>query len=595
MAKKKLSESASLVSDAADRRSPTGRDSELRRQVERALYAHLALATGGLAADDYARAWWDWSLQICAKPDQQLALAQSAIEQTVDNVQFAMRAVAGQPLAHEYNIAEFASPTWNEWPYNVFARAYGNWTSWWQQALGAGSTIAGQNAGLMGFISRQMLDAASPANFLPTNPELLERTRAESGQNLIRGYRNWCEDLERTLSGGRPAGAERFEVGKEVAVTPGKVVFRNRLIELIQYSAQTPTVYAEPLLIVPAWIMKYYILDLSPQNSLVRYLVEQGHTVFMISWKNPTAAESNMGLEDYLQLGFREALQAVGAIVPDRKVHAVGYCIGGTLLAIAAAALRDAAGSQLASVSLLAALADFSDPGELSVFISPSQLAMLEGVMHAAGGLTSARMAAAFTLLRTKELLWKPAIDAYVRGIRPELNDLMAWNADGTRMPCRMHSEYLKRLYLKNELARGDFTVAGRSVALSELNMPMFVVGTETDHVAPWQSVYKIRGLTQSPDYTFLLTSGGHNGGIVSGPVNPRRRYRQMSWLNREEAPTPEEWARSASQQSGSWWPAWQQWLAAHSNPKRGSPPDIGNEKAGYPPLEDAPGQYVHE
>ena len=595
VAMKKPSESVSPVSDAAERRSPTGRDSELRRQIERAMYAQLALATGGLAADDYARAWWDWYLQISVKPDQQLALAQSAIEQTVDNVQFAMRAAAGQPLAHECEYKEFAGPTWNEWPYNVFARTYGNWASWWQQALGAGSKISGQNAGLMGFISRQMLDAASPANFLHTNPELLECTRAESGQNLVRGFRNWCEDLERTLSGGRPAGAERFEVGKEVAVTPGKVVFRNRLIELIQYSAQTPTVYAEPLLIVPAWIMKYYILDLSPQNSLVRYLVEQGHTVFMISWKNPTAAESNMGLEDYLQLGFREALQAVGAIVPDRKVHAVGYCIGGTLLAIAAAALRDAAGSQLASVSLLAALADFSDPGELSVFISPSQLAMLEGVMHAAGGLTSARMAAAFTLLRTKELLWRPATDAYIRGIRPALNDLMAWNADGTRMPCRMHSEYLNRLYLKNELARGEFTMAGRSISLSALNMPMFVVGTETDHVAPWQAVYKVRGLTQSSDYSFLLTNGGHNGGIVSGPVNPKRRYRQMSWLNREEAPTPEEWARSASQQPGSWWPAWQRWLVAHSSPERRSPPEIGNTKSGYPPLEDAPGQYVHE
>jgi polyhydroxyalkanoate synthase subunit PhaC len=592
---KKLSESASPARDATNRRSPTGRDSELRRQIERALYAQLALVTGGLAPDDYAQAWWEWYLQLTARPDQQLALAQSAIEQTVDTVQFAMRAAGGQRLAHERDNPEFGGATWNEWPFNVFARTYGNWASWWQQALGAGSEMSGRNADLMRFISRQMLDAASPANFLHTNPELLEYTRAESGQNLVSGFRNWCEDLERLLRGGRPAGAERFEIGKQVAVTPGKVVFRNRLIELIQYSAQTPSVHAEPLLIVPAWIMKYYILDLSPQNSLVRYLVEHGHTVFMISWKNPTAADSNVALDDYLQLGFREALQAVGAIVPDRKVHAVGYCIGGTLLTIAAAALRDTADPQLASLSLLASLADFSEPGELSVFISPSQLAMLEGVMYSAGVLSSARMAAAFTLLRAKELLWGPAIDAYVRGIRPELNDLMAWNADGTRMPCRMHSEYLNRLYLKNELARGEFTVAGHRIALSALHMPMFVVGTETDHVAPWQAVYKIRGLTQSPDYTFLLTSGGHNGGIVSGPVNSRRRYRQMSWRNGEEAPTPEEWARNASQQPGSWWPAWERWLAAHSSPKRGSPPAIGNRESGYPPLEDAPGHYVHE
>jgi polyhydroxyalkanoate synthase len=315
----------------------------------------------------------------------------------------------------------------------------------------------------------------------------------------------------------------------------------------------------------------------------------------MISWKNPTAADRDVGLDDYLQLGFREAFHAVGAIVPDRKVHAVGYCIGGTLLTIAAAALRGAAEPQLASLCLLASLVDFSEPGELSVFISPSQLAMLEGVMHGAGVLSSDRMAAAFTLLRTKDLLWGPAINTYVRGVRPEPNDLMAWNADGTRMPCRMHSEYLNRLYLKNELARGEFTVAGHRIGLSSLHAPMFVVATETDHVAPWQAVYKIRGLTQSTDYTFLLTGGGHNAGIVSGPVNPRRRYRKTTWLNRNETLSPEEWVQSASSHPGSWWPAWQSWLSAHSNPERTSPPGVGNTKAGYSPLEEAPGHYVRE
>ena len=591
---KKSSEPSAPVKDVEIRRSPIGTDSELRLQIERALYAQLALVTGGLAPDDYARAWWDWYLQVAAKPDKRLALAQSAIEKALEGWQFAVRAVGCQPLSHQHDYPEFGGGSWNEWPFNVFAHAYGNWVSWWQEALSAGSGTSERNARLTSFVSRQILDGASPANFLHTNPELLEQTRAESGQNLVRGFRNWCEDLERMLRGGRPVSAERFKPGKQVAVTPGKVVFRNRLIELIQYSAQTPSVHAEPILIVPAWIMKYYILDLSPQNSLVRYLVEQGHTVFMVSWKNPTAADCDVGLDDYLQC-FREAFQAVGVIVPDRKVHAVGYCIGGTLLTIAAAAVRGAAEPQLASLSLLASLVDFSEPGELSVFISPSQLAMLEGVMHGAGVLSSDRMAAAFTLLRTKDLLWGPAINTYVRGVRPEPNDLMAWNADGTRMPCRMHSEYLNRLYLKNELAAGEFTVAGQRIALSSLHMPMFVVATETDHVAPWQTVYKIRGLTQSPDYTFLLTSGGHNAGIVSGQVNARRRYRKTTWLNRSETLTPEEWAQSASRHPGSWWPEWQRWLSAHSNPKRMLPPSVGNTAAGYSPLEDSPGHYVHE
>jgi polyhydroxyalkanoate synthase len=582
------------VKEVEVRPSPIGTDCELRQQIERALYAQLALVTGGLAPDDYGRAWWDWYLQLAAKPDKRLALAQSAVEKTLESWQFALRAAGCQPLNHQHDNPEFGGATWNEWPFNIFAHAYGNWASWWQEALGAGSGMSERNARLTSLVGRQLLDAASPANYLHTNPDLLEQTRAESGQNLLRGFRNWLEDLERMLRGARPAGAERFEIGKQVAVTPGKVVFRNRLIELIQYSAQTPSVYAEPILIVPAWIMKYYVLDLSPQNSLTRYLVEHGHTVFMISWKNPTAADCDVGLDDYLQ-SFREVFQAVGAIVPDRKVHAVGYCIGGTLLAIAAAAVHGAAEPQLASLSLLASQVDFSEPGELSVFISPSQLAMLEGVMHAAGVLSSDRMAAAFTLLRTKDLLWGPAIDTYLRGVRPEPNDLMAWNADGTRMPYRMHSEYLSRLYLKNELARGEFTVSGHRIALSTIHAPMFVVATETDHVAPWQSVYKIRGLTQSPDYTFLLTSGGHNAGIVSGPVNARRRYRMTTWLNRSETLTPEEWAESASRHPGSWWPAWQRWLSAHSNPKRMSPPGIGNPEAGYCPLEDSPGHYVHE
>jgi polyhydroxyalkanoate synthase len=592
---KKSSKRSPPVEEVEIRRASVGTDSELRQQIERALLAQLALVTGGLAPDDYARAWWDWYLQLTAKPDKRLALAQSAIEKTLESWQFAVRAVGCQPLNHQHDTPEFGGAAWNEWPFNVFAHAYGNWASWWQEALDAGSGMSERNARLTRFASTQILDAASPANFLHTNPDLLERTRAESGQNLVRGFRNWFEDVERMLRGDRPASDGRFEIGKQVAVTPGKVVFRNRLIELIQYSAQTPLVYAEPILIVPAWIMKYYILDLSPQNSLVRYLVEHGHTVFMISWKNPTAADRDVGLDDYLQLGFREAFRAAGAIVPNRKVHTVGYCVGGTLLGIAAAAGRSAGEPQLASLCLFASLVDFSEPGELSVFISPSQLAMLEGVMKDAGVLSSDRMAAAFTLLRTKDLLWGPAIDSYVRGVRSEPNDLMAWNADGTRMPCRMHSEYLNRLYLKNELARGEFTAAGRRISLSSVHAPMFVVATETDHVAPWQAVYKIRGLTQSPDYTFLLTSGGHNAGIVSGPVNARRRYRKTTWLNRSEMLTPEEWAQSASRHPGSWWPELQRWLSAHSNSERMSPPSIGNTEAGYSPLEDSPGHYVLE
>ncbi len=575
--------------------APHGTSSpDLKAEVARNLRAQLAALTGGLAPGDYARAWWEWYLKVATQPPRQAELARSAYEKMVDSWEFAARAAAGEPLAPGHEDKGFADPAWNVWPFNVYARAYNNWASWWHQAL-THQGSSDQELARASFAGRLLIDAASPANFLHTNPELLKRTVAESGQNLIRGLKHWVEDVERMATGrSGTAATEQFEVGKDVAITPGKVVFRNRLIELLQYSPQTPSVYAEPILITPAWIMKYYILDLSPRNSLVRFLVEKGHTVFMISWKNPDATDRDLGLDDYVQLGFLDALAEVRRIVPDHKVHAVGYCIGGTLLTIAAARLAVARDHSIASVSLFAAQADFSEPGELSVFITPSQIAMLEAMMSKTGVLESERMGAAFALLRSRDLMWGPAVAQYVRGERPQINDLMAWNADGTRMPCRMHSEYLERLYLKNELATGEFSLGGQPVDLKKVHLPMFVVGTETDHVAPWHSVYKLRGLTRSSDYTFLLTSGGHNAGIVSGPVHPKRRHRILTWSDATTTLTPDEWHKRAPLHEGSWWPAWEQWLAEHSAAKQVPARAIAAPASGASgALEDAPGSYV--
>ena len=568
-------------------------DSAPQADVERQLRAQLAALTGGLAPDDYLEAWWQWYLNVATQPPRQAQLAQSAYEKLLDTWQFAAQAASGSPLAPERETQGFSDEAWNVWPFNVYARTYANWATWWQQALAP--SAADPKLARAGFAGRLLLEAASPANFLHTNPELLNKTAAESGQNLIRGLKNWLEDAQRLGSGARAPGTERFEVGKDVAITPGKVVFRNRLMELLQYSPQTPDVYAEPVLITPAWIMKYYILDLSPRNSLVRFLVEKGHTVFMISWKNPGTADRDLGLDDYVQLGFLDALAEVRRRVPRQPVHAVGYCIGGTLLAIATARLAAAGDTSLASLTLLAAQTDFSEPGELSVFITPSQIAMLEAMMNRAGVLESERMGGAFALLRSRDLMWAPAVNQYVRGERPQLNDLMAWNADGTRMPWRMHSEYLERLYLKNELARGVFTSAGQPVDLGAVRLPMFVVGTETDHVAPWRSVYKTRGLTHSTDYTFLLTSGGHNAGIVSGPVHPKRRHRLLTWSNAANTLTPDDWLQRAPPREGSWWPAWQRWLGEHSTARREAARAVGGSGAAAAALEDAPGRYVRE
>jgi polyhydroxyalkanoate synthase len=562
--------------------------------LQRALRAQMATVTGGLAPDVYVNAWWDWLLNLAKEPPQQLQLAQDAMAKTAETLAFAAQAAAArEPLSPAAGDARFEGTAWSQWPFNVYAHAYRNYADWWQNALAAVPGVAPENKRTLEFMARNALEAVSPDNYLATNPELLDATRAEAGKNLVRGFGNWLEDVQSTLGGKTKPGFEKFVIGRDIAATPGKVVLRNDLIELIQYSPATGTVLAEPVLIIPAWIMKYYILDLSAKNSLVSYLVSQGHTVFMVSWKNPIESDRNLGMDDYLRLGIRAAFDAVSQIVPDRKIHSVGYCIGGTLLSIAEAVFATEGDHRTATMTLLAAQQDFSEPGELSLFISPSQIEMLEATMHRTGVLKSEQMGAAFSLLRARDLLWTPAVNSYVRGKRDSPNDLMAWNADGTRMPCRMHSEYLRQLYLNNALARGEFQVEGRLADLTGIQVPMFVVGTETDHVAPWKSVYKARGLTRSADYTFLLTSGGHNAGIISGAVHPRRRHRVRTWLDATEALSPEAWFDSTAARPGSWWPAWEQWLTQHSSPEKVSPPPMGSAAAGYVPLADAPGEYV--
>jgi polyhydroxyalkanoate synthase subunit PhaC len=565
--------------------------------IDLAFRAALGKLTGGLSPTTFASAWSDWAMQLAASPGRQWELQQDALKRAVDNLNFAGRAAGGEQLSPLTGLdgeadARFAGDAWQQFPFNVWARSFQNSAAWLKQLPKDVHGLRHYHAELVDFTVRQWIDALAPSNFLPMNPELQELTRAEGGQNLLRGAQHLVEDLARVLEKRGPAGTEAFEPGKGVALTPGKVVYRNALIELIQYSPATPDVHAEPVLIVPAWIMKYYILDLSPKNSLVRYLVEQGHTVFMISWKNPETGDRDFAMDDYLRLGFRAAADAVSRIVPDRKIHATGYCIGGTLLAIGAAALAREDDARLASVTLFAAQTDFSEPGELAIFINRSQLAMLEAQMYQEGVLDGRQMGGAFQMLRPRDLIWQPMLNSYVKGTREPMIDLMAWNADATRMPYRMHTEYLYRLYLDNELSSGRFPVNGEPVRLSDIRLPMFVVGTETDHVAPWKSVYKLDNLVRSDDYTFLLTSGGHNAGIISGPVHPKRKHRVRTRTLHDRHLSPEEWCATTAPQAGSWWPTWGKWLAAHSS-GRVPPPALGAPAAGYAVLEDAPGQYV--
>jgi polyhydroxyalkanoate synthase len=339
--------------------------------------------------------------------------------------------------------------------------------------------------------------------------------------------------------------------------------------------------------------MKYYILDLSPDNSMVKFLVDQGHTVFMISWKNPTEEDRDLGMDDYLELGVMQALEAVRSIVPSQPAHSVGYCIGGTLLSIAAAALGRDGKDWLKSMTLFAAQTDFTEAGELMLFIDQSQISYLEDLMWDKGYLDTKQMAGAFQLLRSNDLIWSRVVHDYLMGERTPMIDLMAWNADATRMPYRMHSEYLRKLFLKNDFAEGHFYVGDKPAALTDIHIPIFTVGAERDHVAPWESVYKINLLADT-DVTFLLTSGGHNAGIISEPGHPGRHHRIATKHEGEPYVGPDEWFASTEPRDGSWWPTWQAWLAEHSG-DRVKPPSTGKAKAGYRQLCAAPGTYVLE
>jgi polyhydroxyalkanoate synthase len=437
------------------------------------------------------------------------------------------------------------------------------------------------------FYTRQFVDAIAPSNFVLTNPEVLKATIESGGENLVKGLENLLDDLER--GHGRLAirmtDMEAFKIGENIAVTPGKVVFQNDLIQLIQYAPTTETVKRRPLLIIPPWINKFYILDLRPNNSFIRWAVEQGHTVFVVSWANPDETLAAKSFEDYMLEGPLAALDAMEAATGEHEANVIGYCLGGTLLACTLAYLKAKGDERVVSATYLVTMIDFAEAGELSVFIDEEQLAALEERMKTTGYLQGRDMATTFNMLRANDLIWSFVVNNYLLGKDPFPFDLLYWNSDSTRMPAAMHSFYLRNMYQENKLVQpGGITLAGVPIDLRTVKVPAFLLSTREDHIAPWRSTYAATQIYGGP-VRFTLAASGHIAGVINPPGS-----KYGHWANAKTPATPEKWLETAAQVNESWWPAWEKWVAKYAGGSvKPRIPGKGKLKA----IEDAPGSYV--
>lgn len=574
--------------------------------------AHMSLAriNVGLSPVSLARAWTDWALNLAVSPGTQARLATKAqvlgVAWLAESLRTAMpplptRATAGdgtelstveEVTPSLINDARFGHPAWSQWPWSVLATANKGWEKWWESAVELHG-MEPHSRDQVQFFTKQWLDMISPDNFLLSNPQAIQKAANTQGQSLVTGWGHAVDEW-RERHGLTPLHSTSITMapGRGLATTPGQVVMRNELIELIQYQPTTAQVHAEPVLIVPSCIMKFYILDLSPHNSMVGWLLTQGHTVYMVSWRNPDQNDALLTLDDYVRKGVLEALDHVHAAV-GKPVHLAGYCLGGTLASIAAAALSAqqsplAHPTPLASLTLMAAETDFSEPGEMGVLIDRAQVETLEHMMLEQGFLSGRQMAGSFQFLHSRELVWSQRTRSVLLGEPPFSNDLMAWNADVTRLPAVMHTQYLRRMYLDNDLAEGRYQFEGQAVVLHSITAPVFVVGTVKDHVSPWRSVFKIHQLVDA-EVTFVLTNGGHNAGIVSEPGHAGRHYQMQTTARTHKRPVADEWVATVAHCEGSWWDAWSGWLRGHGS---GEVTD-----ARQPPVDStlgaAPGQYV--
>jgi len=525
---------------------------------------------------------------------QRLAEAQGELVSGYFNLwQSAVRRALGEkaePVAEpEHGDNRFKDPEWSESPYfDYWKQLYLLTARWAESILERTDGIDERTRMKAEFYLEQLLSALSPSNFPITNPEVLRETLATNGRNLVQGLEHLAEDLERSgdLLKIRQTDLDAFEVGRNLAVTPGKVIFQNDLLQLIQYAPTTETVYKTPLLIIPPWINKYYILDLTQQKSFVKYVVDQGFTVFVISWVNPDERLKDKTFEDYMFEGALAATNAVMRETGEDQINVLGYCVGGTLLATLLAYLAARGEDLYKSATFLAAQVDFNHAGDLLVFIDDAQLAALEEMMAERGYLDGSRMATVFNLLRPKDLIWPYVVNNYLLGKKPFPFDLLYWNQDSTRMPAANHRFYLREFYHENKLAKGEMKIAGTRLDLKQVKLPIYELATREDHIAPAKSVFVGSKLFGGP-VEFVLAGSGHIAGVINPPDPNRIKYQY--WTNKKPAETLEEWIAGAKETPGSWWPHWIKWLAKHSG-KRVPAREPG---AVLGVIEDAPGSYV--
>ncbi|HLJ71291.1 MAG TPA: class I poly(R)-hydroxyalkanoic acid synthase [Roseiarcus sp.] len=482
----------------------------------------------------------------------------------------------------------FSDPEWRDNPYYDFLRqAYTIATRWAGDVIQTAEGVDPHTRDKAQFYMRQFAAALSPTNFLPTNPELMRTTFAESGENLVRGLQMMNEDI--AAGKGqlriRQTDARKFELGKNMAATPGKVVFRNALMELIQYAPSTETVFKRPLLIVPPWINKFYVLDLNPEKSFIRWAVAQGLTVFVVSWVNPDERHADKDFEAYMREGIFAALDAIEQATGERQVSAIGYCVGGTLLSVALAYMAAKGDDRIAGATLFAAQVDFRDPGDLKVFVDELQLKAIAEQMAQKGYLEGAQMANAFNMLRPNDLIWSYYVNNYLKGKEPPAFDLLVWNSDSTRMPAANHMFYLRNCYLENNLTQGRMEIAGVKLDLSRVTIPVYSLAAREDHIAPAKSVFVGARFFGGP-VRYVLAGSGH----IAGVVNPADKAKYQYWTGGPPQGEFEDWLAKAKETPGSWWRDWIQWIAEQA-PEKVPARTPGGGK--LQPLCDAPGEYV--